>query len=262
MQKSIFQVNSNLAIWQALRPLNVPNLTRVGKFKDGGYVVPLEYLEKLTTFVNFGVGEDFDFEIELRRKYGVINIQSYDSLVSIKYFLIHFLKGLIKFFIFRSNVHVVFQRFILLSKFFYFYSLLRNINFHKVKIVKSNAETILSDLPQDSALKVDIEGSEYLILDTICENKSNLTFLIIEFHSIQLNQSVILDFVKKLGSEFFIAHLSINNRNSEIDLLPQTIEVTFCRDDGKSKDFVSRVPNDEFDWNFPNRPIYQINYIH
>ena len=260
MKKNVIQVNSNLAIWQVLRPKKFANLTRVGKFKDGGYLVPLEHLGEITTFVNFGVGEDFDFEIELQRKHGALEILSYDSLVSIKYFVIHFLKGLIKFFIFRSNINFVFKRFILLLKFISFYSFLRNVNFYNVKIDELNAKKILSDLPLNSAMKVDIEGGEYSILDSIIRNKLKLVFIIIEFHSMQLNQNIIIDFVKKLGSDFVVAHLSINNRNSEIDFLPQTIEVTFCRNNVKHENFVSKIPHDKLDWHFPNRPFYEINY--
>ena len=260
MQPKTIEVNSTLEIWQVLRPHIYEDLTRVGGYKDGGYLVPLGYLKRLTTFVNFGVGEDFDFEIQLKHKYSVSKILSFDSLVSKRYFVIHFLKGLIKFFMLKAGISVVFQRFFLLLKFVYFYSLLFDIKFVKVKIDKFNAEAILSNLPQNSALKVDIEGGEYPILDIICANKSNLNFIIIEFHSIQLYETTIINFVKNLGSDFSVAHLSINNWSSEVNLLPQTIEVTFCRDTAKKNDFVDELPNNKLDWNFPNKAIYSLNY--
>jgi hypothetical protein len=259
LEKTI-KVDTNLEIWRILRPRKYEDLTRVGGFKDGGYLVPLEHLRNITTFVNFGVGEDFDFEIELQKKYKVSKILSFDSLVSTKYFIIHFLKGLIKFIIFKCGICVVFKRLILLLKFMYFYSLLPNMKFFKVKIEKFNSEKILSNLPQNSAMKVDIEGGEYSILNIICANKSKLNFIIIEFHSINYNINNIINFTKNLGSEFFIAHLSINNLTSDINLLPQTIEVTFCRASAKHDDFVDKIPNDKLDWNFPNKPIYQLHY--
>jgi hypothetical protein len=260
MLEKVITIDTNTDLFRELRPHRCEDLTRVGGFKDGGYLVPLGYLRNLKTFVNFGVGEDFDFEIELRRSYGVLKILSFDSLVSTNYFMIHFLKGLIKVFLFRSKTRVVFQRLILLLKFVYFYSLSSKVKFFKVKIDEFNAEAILSDLPQNSAIKVDIEGGEYAILNTICTHKSKLNFIILEFHSIQLNEITILNFIKNLGSEFFIAHLSINNWNSDINLLPQTIEVTFCRGSAKYNDFVDKLPNDKLDWHFPNKPIYQLNY--
>jgi hypothetical protein len=139
LEKTI-KVDTNLEIWRILRPRKYEDLTRVGGFKDGGYLVPLEHLRNITTFVNFGVGEDFDFEIELQRKYNVSKILSFDSLVSTKYFIIHFLKGLIKFIIFKCGICVVFKRLILLLKFMYFYSPLLNMKFFKVKIEKFNSE--------------------------------------------------------------------------------------------------------------------------
>ena len=260
MQLKTIKIDSTLEIWQILRPHIYEDLTRVGGDKDGGYLVPLEYLKRLTTFVNFGVGEDFDFEMQLKHKYGVLKIMSFDSLVSKRYFLVHFLKGFIKFFMLKAGVYVVFQRFFLLLKFIYFYSFLFDVKFVKVKIDKFNADSILSNLPQNSALKVDIEGGEYPILDIICANKSNLTFIIIEFHCIQLYETTIINFRKNLGSDFSIAHLSINNRSSDVNLLPQTIEVTFCRDIAKKNDFIDQLPNNKLDWNFPNNAIYSIVY--
>jgi hypothetical protein len=254
------KVDTTLEIWKLLRPSKCESLTRVGGFKDGGYIVPLENLGNLKTFVNFGVGEDFDFEIELQRKYGALKIISFDSLVSINYFIIHFLKSVIKFSIFRCRIGLVFQRLIILSKFIYFYSLSSNNKFYKVKIDNFNAETILLTLPQNSAIKVDIEGGEYTILNTILRNKSKFNFIIIEFHSIQLYAPIIIDFIKTLDSNFFIAHLSFNNSNSAVNFLPQTIEVTFCRTSGKSIEFVSKLPNDKLDYHFPNQPIYDLYY--
>ena len=52
------------------------------------------------------------------------------------------------------------------------------MKFFKVKIEKFNSEKILSNLPQNSAMKVDIEGGEYSILNIICANKSKLNFII------------------------------------------------------------------------------------
>jgi len=134
------------------------------------------------------------------------------------------------------------------------------MKFFKVKIEEFNAKKILSALPQNSALKVDIEGGEYAILNMICANKSKLNFIIVEFHSINLNIDTIINFVKNLGSEFFISHLSLNNRTSNINLLPQTIEVTFCKASAKHDNFVYKLPNDKVDWHYPNRPIYVLNY--
>ena len=259
--KCEIEVDANLEIWQILGPRIAQDLTNVGGFKGGGYVVPLEHLSNVTTFVNFGVGEDFDFEIEQLRKYNASKIISFDSLVSNKYFIIHFLQGLIKFVMFRCGIRVVFLRLVLLLKFLFFYSFLFNMKFFKVKVDEFEARQILSVLQKNSALKVDIEGGEYVILDTILEYKSRLDYIIIEFHSINANIDTIINFVKNLGSEFFIAHLSLNNRISDINFLPQTIEVTICRSDTKHDNFVDKLPNDKVDWHYPNRPIYVLNFI-
>jgi hypothetical protein len=260
MLGKIITVDTNTELFRALRPQKCENLTRVGGFKDGGYLVPLQYLTNLTAFVNFGVGEDFDFEIELQKKFGVPKILSYDSLVSLKYFIVLVLKSFIKFFLFKATIFLVLHRLILLLKFFKFYTLGSNTKFFKVKINKFNVDQILSNLPQNSALKVDIEGGEYQILDSISANKSKFNFVIIEFHSIQLNEVIINKFIKALNNEFFCAHLSFNNRLSDMHIFPQTIEVTLCRGEAKFNNFIRKIPNAKLDWHFPDKPIYVLNY--
>ena len=253
-------VDASTELFRALRPRKCDNLIRVGGFKDGGYLVPLQYLTNLTAFVNFGVGEDFDFEIELQKKFGVMKIHSYDSTVSLKYFIVHVIKGFIKIFLFKASISLILHRLLLLIKFFTFYTLRSDANFFKIKIDQSNIEKILSDLPQNSAIKVDIEGGEYQILDAISTNKSKFNFIIIEFHTIQSNEEAINKFIKSLNNEFFTAHLSLNNRLSDVYILPQTIEVTLCKGDAKFYDLISQIPNVKLDWHFPDKPIYSLNY--
>jgi hypothetical protein len=254
------KVNPSEEIYKALRPYKFEGLIRVGGFKDGGYVVPEAYLKNLTTFVNFGVGEDFDFELELLNRYHVLHILSFDNLVSLRYFIIHALKGLAKFALRKANFYLAYFRLTLLVKYVKFYLLEPQVKFFKINIDKDRTEKVFSTLPINSGLKVDIEGSEYKILDVIALYKSNFNFIIIEFHSVQLHKVKIIKFLNNMSNEFQVAHTSFNNIISDVQLNPQTIEVTLCKTGKLLNSCIERLPNPKLDWHFPNRPIYELDF--
>jgi hypothetical protein len=253
-------LNSNEEIYKALRPLEFPSLIRVGGFKDGGYILPSAYLRDLTTYINFGVGEDFDFEIEIKNLCPGLRIESFDNLVSLRYFLIHAFKGVAKFILKRANFSVAYHRLFLLFKYIYFYLLNPHIKFNKIEIDKDRASDVFLHLPLNCGLKIDIEGSEYQILDCITQNKSKFIFIIIEFHSVELHNNKIIEFISDMNSEFQVAHTSFNNRTSDVSCTPQTIEVTFCKKNNKDFGYIDRLPNTKLDWHFPNRPIYELEF--
>jgi hypothetical protein len=254
------KINSSDEIYKVLRPYKFERLVRVGGFKDGGYVVPEAYLKNLTTFVNFGVGEDFDFEIELLNRYDVSHILSFDNLVSLRYFIIHALKGLAKFTLREANFYLAYFRLTLFFKYVKFYLLKPQVEFFKIEIDKDRTKKIFSTLPMNSGLKVDIEGSEYKILDVIALYKSKFNFIIIELHSVQLHKDKIIEFLNEMNNEFQVAHTSFNNRISDIQLTPQTVEITLCKTGNRLNSYIDRLPNTELDWHFPNRPIYELDF--
>ena len=60
-------------------------------------------------------------------------------------------------------------------------------------------------------LKLDIEGSEYSMIEQIIKNSSNIKILIIEFHFIKNNKDLFMNSVKKLLNKFDIVHIHANN---------------------------------------------------
>jgi hypothetical protein len=253
-------VDTSEDIFRSLRPYLFKDLVRLGGFQDGGYVVPEAYLHGISVFINFGVGENFDFEFHLNSKYQPKRIYSFDHLISLRYFLFFALKGLVKLFLMKMQFSQCFDRFSILVKYFYFYLLKSRVKLFKIKINQFNVEDILQGCPLNSGLKVDIEGDEYQLLNTIIDFRSKFNFIIIEFHSVELNKTSIIEFNKKIGDRFVVAHLSLNNRISDIDVVPQTMEVTYVRADSQTLDHVGELPNFKVDWHFPNRPIYILKY--
>lgn len=253
-------LDSSKEIYKVLRPFQFASLIRVGGFKDGGYILPEAYLNNLITYINFGVGEDFDFEVEIKNRCPGLRVKSFDSLVSLRYFLLHALKGTIKLVLQRANFSVAQHRWILLIKYINFYLLKPYIKFYKIEIDKARARDIFLPLSFNCGLKVDIEGNEYKILECISQNKSKFNFIIIEFHSVELHNYEIIEFVNDMSSDFQVAHTSFNNRISDTSCTPQTIEVTFCKKNDGNFGYIDRLPNAELDWHFPNRPIYEIEF--
>ena len=86
---------------------------------------------------------------------------------------------------------------------------------------------IMSEINSDKIfLKIDIEGSEYSILEEIIQNQERIEGLVIEFHNIQINMDILIDFIKKFKLE--ITHIHPNNYGStDKSGNPNVIEMTF-----------------------------------
>ena len=84
---------------------------------------------------------------------------------------------------------------------------------------------IVSENLKSTFLSIDIEGSEYELLDNICNFSQNLTGLNIEFHNVQDNLEKIESFIKKI--ELLLIHTHINNFGQIVNGIPSVIELSF-----------------------------------
>ena len=82
------------------------------------------------------------------------------------------------------------------------------LNFIKKKISKGDIQEIIKNLDK-VFLKVDIEGSEYVILEDILKVQNKISALIIEFHDIDKNRAIIENFIQRL--ELSLTHIHPNN---------------------------------------------------
>jgi len=75
-------------------------------------------------------------------------------------------------------------------------------------------------------LKIDIEGSEYLILDELIELSHLIDGLVIEFHDIENHLEIIQRFVER--TPLNICHIHCNNHGRvNANNLPDSIECSF-----------------------------------
>ena len=47
-----------------LRPVKTPNLVRIGRKGDGGYVVDSKVIKETNLLITFGLGPDWSFELD------------------------------------------------------------------------------------------------------------------------------------------------------------------------------------------------------
>ena len=216
-------------------------LIRLGKNYDGGYLVPIKSIENTKVLFSFGLNDDFSFEKDFRKKKD-INIYCYDNSVNWKFWIKKFfrdIKNLLLFRIKKSDLKYIFFYF----KYIFFFNSKKKIHYKKfiapkgsnIPGVKENEITDLDEIfseknSKNVFLKIDIEGSEYRILDQIIKYQSSIEGLVIEFHECDINKDLIKNFINNF--ELKITHLHVNNWsliNSEN--FPSSIEFTFSPKD-------------------------------
>lgn len=224
-----------------LKPKAKYTLLRVGPNQDGGYLVGKKSLVNSTHLISLGIFDDWEFEKEFLKKNHTIKINCYDDVLSVNWLFKNIFKYLInlKFNLTVKKIKIFIDYFFVKKK----------INFNKKKIISKDLLEI-SKGKKDIFLKIDIEGSEYRILNDILDIEKNLVGMIIEFHDVDLHLDRIENFVKNLKFLKLI-HIHPNNYgklDSEND--PTLIEVTF----EKNPDLISEeiyLPNN---LDYKNRP--------
>ena len=77
--------------------------------------------------------------------------------------------------------------------------------------------------------KIDIEGSEYRILDTLIKNQSRVNGLVIEFHDCDIHLDKIKQFIKLFKLNLVHIHGNNFSKIRTDDQLPLILELTFSK---------------------------------
>ena len=237
-----------------LIPVKNKKLIRCGSKCDGGYVVDKNVANNCKNLVSLGVGDNWSFEYEFIKKNKNIKIYAYDY--SLRHF--DYLKNILKYFrrfiTFRSSYNSLK---IVLDNYRNFRNFIncKNINFYKEKItypVRNKSENDIHgvfsriNIDEDVAFKIDIEGSEYNIINQIKKYSNKIELLVIEFHQIDKKKKKFEKYIKELNKKFSIIHLHGNNFTSTTnDFLPITLEITFL-----NKKYIVQKKNRKV-YNFP-----------
>lgn len=249
-----------------LRPLKAKNLIRLGREEDGGYVVEKSIIKNCNILISFGLGSDWSFELDFIKSNKSAKIYVYDYTVSIYSYLSQVFKHLRRFLTFRSSFIILLKNILLLKNYLNFL-LIKQIFFFKEKITypvkktksESDIKKVFSRIPKESEviLKVDIEGSEYELIDQILYYSDRIKMIILEFHWLDKKEKNFIKSVKKIQNKFNIIHLHGNNHLDKLkNGLPKVIEMTFVNKGQKIniiKKFVTKFPIQGLD--FSNNPL-------
>lgn len=229
------------------QPYEYANLVRRGSTNDGGYVLPSDITAQL--LISLGLGDDWKFELDLIEHKQVDRFIVFDHSVTLVNLLKKFIKRHrnLKDFVFRALVLTRYLRdFVIFKK-----------PHIKKKITKygntENTEDIslteifkefVTDSNSKVILKIDIEGSEFDIIEQIFELSNKIIVLIIEFHEILMNEDKFKISLELLKSKFLLIHTHANNFDEISDSeLPNVCEFTFINQNGHMESRkVSRLP--------------------
>jgi hypothetical protein len=214
------------------RPGGHVELVRVGRANDGGYLVDPRTIDTADVLVGFGVNDDWSFEEDFTRRKPV-PVYAYDPTVNRALFQRRLLKAYMQPWHIKRLAHA--RR--ISSGYDHFF---KDQHVHIEKFVGMpqddaalNVIDILDqNVPENSKvfLKIDIEGSEYRILDDLLANAHRISGLVIEFHDIDLHMAKLETFICEFG--LTLCHVHGNNYGGLMpDGVPPVIECVFTSED-------------------------------
>lgn len=104
-------------------------------------------------------------------------------------------------------------------------------------------------------LKIDIEGSEYAILDELIKAAPRTSGLVIELHHCRKHVETLRDFIERYPLRLVHTHVNNNSRQDD-DGLPFAIELSFTSEPAPGAEFVHPHPKDMI--NNVTLPDYQM----
>lgn len=217
------------------------NLLRIGSLYDGGYLVESNSLYKSECLLSFGISTNWDFEKDFLNK-NKIDLIAFDGSINETFWENQKLEALKK--IKRLSFAKYFKNYLIKKRFYQFFN---NKNF----IPKYISNTLDNSISFEEALnftkkkniflKIDIEGSEYEIIDKIAYYQKKFVGIVIEFHKCGQNLEKISDFINKIDLE--LSHIHANNNDySDENGVPETIEISFSRSPKRLGNYIS-LPN-------------------
>ena len=213
--------------------LKKEELIRLGSIDDGGYVLPLNDIVSSDVLISFGISDNWDFEKDFS-KISDAKILAYDYSIDPNFWISKFKKDLIKFLKLKIFKPKKIYKMLQYIDFLLFFKLKKKNKFFLKKIGNTNEcvnikEIVSSHINENDKifLKIDIEGSEYEILDQIVSIKDKIQGLIIEFHDVSKNLHIIEDFLKKINDYLNLVHIHANNYSvKEVNQFPEALELS------------------------------------
>ena len=203
------------------KPIANYELVRIGRSNDGGYLIGKNSINSSEYLISMGLDLDWSFEEEFIKKNDKINIICFDDNLDKKFI---FKKIIIQIILIIFNKNLNYLIF-LIKSFINFDVFIKKVTYKKKKINYGDVLKIQNNI-NNLFFKIDIEGSEYRILDELITIKNKITGLVIEFHDVDLHLSKIQNFINNIGLK--LIHIHPNNFGG-LDKFgnPYLIELTF-----------------------------------
>jgi len=233
-----------------LRPVVVNDLRRVGSKFDGGYVLPERVMQRVTTLVTFGLALDWTFEAHFVKEHPGCRLRAFDFTTDPNHFKKRFINGLKRLPLARKGcwhdlvhnlrMHRSFkQTFSGPKRAFFPQRVCNRIDTPYVITI----DQIFAGLENEGEvlLKIDIEGSEYRLIEQMLRYASRVPCLLMEFHDTEPFRHCFLEKIQQILESYHIVHLHGNNFiGAAADGLPEVLEFTFLRKDLLSGDVIFR----------------------
>lgn len=201
------------------------DLVRIGRDNDGGYLVEKKSLVDTKFLVGMGLNDDWSFEKDFV-EFNKVGVHVYDHTVNKLFWKLYY-QNIYRSF--RNKFQIVQLEQML--KYFQYKVFFRNKKHYKECIGKNTSlNKVLSRIDTSPIfLKIDIEGSEYDILDDLMLYQDLISGMVIEFHDVNIFLDRIYKFV--LDFELQLVHIHSNNYGG-LSLLryPLVMEMTFAKD--------------------------------
>ena len=208
------------------RPNATYDLIRLGRDHDGGYLVDPTSVTRTEQLISFGLSTDWSFEKSFVAKNNV-PLLAYDGTIAAKTLF----RRITKYFL-RLRLRKLISSIHLLTDYYSFFKHPRvhhhlNIGYDSQKSVSLKSIFRQENLNTPIFIKMDIEGSEYRVLDELLKHASNISGLVMEFHDVDLHRKRVLNFLEEFP--LTLIHIHGNNCGQLVDSSgdPITLEMTF-----------------------------------
>jgi hypothetical protein len=204
------------------------DLIRVGREGDGGYLISQADIEKTDFLLGLGIKDDWSFEQQFT-SLNKVPVLAYDGSISQAVFLKQLIKSGLRLYNPKRFAHQ-------LRVYFSYRRFFSGPNKHIEKFVGLNTiderycslESILESVKSENIfLKIDIEGAEYRLFETILSQQHRFTGLAIELHHCDLHLPAIESFISRLSLKLVHIHANNNGPVRSDDRLPLVLELSF-----------------------------------
>lgn len=263
-----------------LKPIDWPDLVRLGAPSDGGYVVPTAQVKQATVLLSLGIKYDWSFEKAfIAVNEAAVTIIGVDPSVGPASFarravanamaiVREALAGR------RKQRRKAVAAFLNSLDYFRFFGRRHRHIRKAVSGTDSDTEVTLATLLASAGhtgqhrafLKMDIEGAEYGVIPDIVRSADRIGAMVAEFHRVNRNADAMNLAIAELLRHFWIVHIHGNNYGGcdEVNGFPDFVEITFVNKAVAAAPAVpvSRVypvPGLDFP-NLPTRPDYPLRF--